>query len=128
MIRHTVVFKVKPTATTAEIENAFNQLINLQHKLRGILKITGGECHFFNNVGNRYTITHGFSIDFDDIDSYNTFVNDPITLPAKQCIINIVVNGQNGLFGFDINNEARTYPSPLDNKRVLRLQLRPRHL
>lgn len=128
MIRHTVVFKITPDANDEEIKYAFNQLIQLKNKLPGILKITGGACQFFNDVGSRYTITHGFSIDFDNIDSYQRFVTDPVTTHAKQCIVNIATNGMNGLFGFDINNETHTYPSPLDQRRVPRLQLRPRHL
>lgn len=128
MIRHTMVFCIKPNLSQQIIDNAFTQLFNLKTKLPGIHKVTGGACHFYNNVGSRYTITHGFSIDFDNQDDYSKFVNDPITHPAKECMAKIAVNGINGFFGFDINNEAHTYPSPLDNRRVPRLQLRPRHL
>lgn len=124
MIRHTVLFKVKPLVSKEAIDNAFRQLAVLKHKLRGIINITGGRCRFHEGKGNNY-ITHGFCIDFEDEESYNTFLNDPIANPAKSCIINITEHEYEGLFGFDLGKSFQSRPNPLDKYRIPTPRLLP---
>ena len=124
MIRHTILFKVKPEVSQQAIDSAFLNLFALQNKLHGIHKIAGGKCNFHRGVVDA-TITHGFSIDFENDDACNEFLQNPITQPAKDGIVNIAVNEHEGLYGFDIGKDIHHYPSPLDKRRVPRLQLLP---
>ena len=122
MIRHMVIFKIKSSVSKEAVDNAYRLLFDLQNKLTGILNITGGECHFHKTMSDK-SITHGFCIDFSDRDAYEEFLNNTITHPAKMCFVNIVADGMDGIFGFDIGNEEIAYPSPLDKRRVPRLTL-----
>lgn len=45
MIRHTILFKVKPTAQA--VNKAIEDFLALKEKLPGILSIMGGEWHNF---------------------------------------------------------------------------------
>jgi hypothetical protein len=101
MIRHFLFFKIKTTVSQEVIDQAFNMLFSLKNKIPGLLRITGGVCRFHEGKG-KGTITHGFSIDFVDEEAYQVFLNDPITMPAKNCILNITVDGMQGIYGFDI--------------------------
>jgi len=124
MIRHVVVFTVKEYVSQDAIDNAFRQLFKLRSSIPGILNMVGGKCDFFETKGAS-SFTHGFSIDFENMDAYDAFLNDPVTLPAKHCIVNITLNEFEGIFGFDIGRENMALPSPLDKKRIPRLQLLP---
>lgn len=117
MIRHMVLFKVKPFVSQDAIDNAFQWLFELQYKLSGIVSMTGGKCVFHEGKGAGF-ITHGFCIDFEDEGAYRTFLEDPITHPAKVCILNITEGGFQGLYGFDIGGSLTTYPNPLDKYRI----------
>ena len=89
MIRHTVLFQIKPNISQDTIENALNLLFGLQKKIPGFLRVAGGKCQFHENKGE-IDCLYGFSIDFANEESYKTFLNDPITNPAKDAIINII--------------------------------------
>lgn len=125
MIRHTVLFKVKPSVSQGAIDNAFKLLFELKHSLSGIISIAGGKCHYHQNKLNNF-ITHGFSIDFDTQEAYENFLNNPITHPAKGCLINIIVDGYDGLFGFDMGRKPlESFPNPLDKYRAPTPRLLP---
>jgi len=125
MIRHFVFFRVKPTVSKEAIETAFNHLFSLKNKLTGILNIAGGACHFHEGKG-KGTVTHGFSIDFANEKAYEAFLNEPVTHPTKACIVNISVDGYEGLFGFNL---GEYYSASTDRKYKIqapRLRLTPR--
>jgi hypothetical protein len=100
MIRHTVLFNLKSDVSKQEVENIFTDIINLTTKLQGILAITGGTCYFHDkNSGQPFT--HGFSIDFSDKSARDSFLNDSVTDPVKDKIINVAQGGNKGVIGFD---------------------------
>ncbi|MBX3710108.1 MAG: Dabb family protein [Gammaproteobacteria bacterium] len=103
MIRHTILFKVKPNAQA--VNKAIADFLALKEKLPGMLSIMGGECHFHEDPvkekANK-TFTHAISIDFKDEATLERFFNDPVTHPAKDGIVNIVEGGYDGIIGFEI--------------------------
>lgn len=104
MIRHTVLFKVKAGTPNQVIESAITDFLALKNKLPGILSISGGKCHFHEQKSKdafEAIFTHGFSMDFKDQSAYDTFLNDPVTHPAKDAIVNIAEGGYEGIVGFD---------------------------
>jgi hypothetical protein len=100
MIRHTVLFKLKPGVTKTEVEEIFTDIIGLTAKLQGILSITGGTC-YFHEQKDEQLFTHGFSIDFANETARDSFLNDAVTHPVKDRIINISAGGRKGIIGFD---------------------------
>jgi hypothetical protein len=100
MIRHTVLFKLKPNVSKQEVEVIFTDILSLTNQLPGILSITGGTCFFFDNK-NGQPFTHGFSIDFSDVTARNAFLHDEVTHPVKDRIIKVSDGGHAGIIGFD---------------------------
>jgi hypothetical protein len=100
MIRHTVLFKLKPDVSKQEVENIFTDIIGLTESLQGILSITGGTCHFDEQM-NKQIFTHGFSIDFTDERARNSFLHDSVTHPVKKRIVAAADGGPLGIIGFD---------------------------
>lgn len=104
MIRHTILFKLKPNVTVETIDHAINSMCNLKNKLPGILRVIAGECYFHDDKSTAFFsegISHGISIDFDDQSALDQFFKDPITHPAKNEIISIADGGYEGIVGFD---------------------------
>ena len=104
MIRHNILFKVKINVPAETVEKAIGEFCELQDKLPNIFSITGGKCQFHGEKSSQFftqTISHCISIDFKDQAAYTQFLNDPITLPAKKSILNVVEGGYDGLVGFD---------------------------
>lgn len=125
MIRHNVLFKIKPTVKDEEIHSAFQLLFGLQSVLPGFLRMAAGRCHFFESKGAIERL-YGFSIDFEDENAYNKFLNDPVTHPAKAALIKIIVNGYEGIYGFDVGRVIDSYPNPLERYRTPVPRLLPR--
>ena len=125
MIRHNVVFKVKSTVNDAEIEAAFQLLFALQKQLPGFIRMAAGKCRFHKNFPIQVDRLFGFSIDFQDENAYNTFLNDPVTHPAKAALINIIDGGYEGIYGFDVGRVIDSYPNPLDKYRTPTPRLLP---
>lgn len=125
MIRHNVLFKVKPTVKDEEIHAAFQLLFGLQKVLPGFIRMAAGRCKFFENKGAVERL-YGFSIDFEDENAYNTFLNDPVTHPAKAALIKIIVDGYEGIYGFDVGRVIDSYPNPLEKYRTPVPRLLPR--
>jgi hypothetical protein len=101
MIRHTVLFKLKPDVSKQDVETIFTDIIGLTGKLDGILAITGGTCFFYDHNKNSQPFTHGFSIDFQDEMARDSFLNDSVTHPVKDKIKNLSAGGNKGVIGFD---------------------------
>lgn len=125
MIRHNVVFKIKSGISQEAVDNALRLLFGLQKKIPGFIRIAGGKCRFHEDKGAIENL-YGFSIDFAHEEAYNQFLTDPITHPAKQAIINITINGYEGIFGFDMGRRTfDAFPNPLDKYRVPTPRLLP---
>jgi hypothetical protein len=104
MIRHTVLFKVKAGTPNQVVVTAISDFLALKNKLSGLISIVGGKCHFHEQKSSNAfagTFTHGFSMDFEDQGAYDAFLNDPVTHPAKDGIVNIAEGGYEGIVGFD---------------------------
>jgi hypothetical protein len=101
MIRHTVLFKLKPDVSKQEVERIFTDLLELTNKLQGILAITGGTCYFHDQKADGPPFTHGFSIDFRDQRARDSFLTDAVTHPVKDKIVNVSAGGYKGVIGFD---------------------------
>jgi hypothetical protein len=63
----------------------------------------GGKCDLHEGKGSDI-FTHAFSIDFKNKDALNAFLQDSITHPAKDSIVNIAQGGYEGLVGFNLEN------------------------
>jgi hypothetical protein len=100
MIRHTVLFKLKPDVPKQEVERIFTDILSLTNRIPGILSITGGTCYFYEQKDGQ-PFTHGFSIDFRDQTARNSFLNDSATDPVKDSIVNVAAGGYKGIIGFD---------------------------
>jgi hypothetical protein len=100
MIRHTVLFKLKPDVSKLEVEYIFQDVLSLTNQLSGILSITGGTC-FFHDRKDGQPFTHGFSIDFTNQAARDSFLNDSIVNPIKTKIVNVADGGNKGVIGFD---------------------------
>lgn len=100
MIRHTILFKLKSDVSKKEVEHVFADILDLAEMLPGILSITGGTCYFHEEKKSGI-FSHGFSIDFADGDARDAFINNPLTHPVKDHIVDIAVGGYEGIVGFD---------------------------
>lgn len=103
MIRHIILFKVKPSASA--VNKAIADFLTLKDMLPGILSIIGSECHFHEDAIKEKAhqfFTHAISIDFKDENALDRFFHDPITHPAKDGIVNIVEDGYEGIIGFEL--------------------------
>lgn len=129
MIRHNVLFRLKKTANARDIEIIFNHLNHLKDVLPGFIRVASGECTFHGKGHHVNERIGGFSIDFEDAESYSAFLSSPLADPAKECILKITEGGMSGLYGFDIGdsfNPAPSGPSPLDKYRAPTPRLVPR--
>ena len=107
MLRHTILFKTKHNISDAEINSAISQFLDLKYKLKGIISIMGGICHFNEkNIQQRANdvFTHAISIDFETQQNLIDFFENPVTHPAKGAILSIVEGGYNGVIGFEIES------------------------
>ena len=118
MIRHNVLFKIKPDVKDKEIHSAFQLLFELQKVLPGFIRMAAGKCRFHQNYPAQVERLYGFSIDFKDESAYQEFLNNPVTHPAKTALINIIIDGYEGIYGFDVGRVIDSYPNPLDRYRT----------
>jgi hypothetical protein len=102
MIRHNILFKIKPTIMDDEIHSAFQLLFDLKKVLPGFVRVAAGKCHFHENYPAQVDGLYGFSIDFENEDAYSNFLNNPVTNPAKEAMLKMIVDGYDGLYGFDV--------------------------
>lgn len=129
MIRHTVLFEIKPNVSIAEVERAFAVLYDLKPKIPGFLRLAGGPSRLHKGRDTNKRL-FGFSIDFANEDAYQQFLTDPIADNAKSGLLNVINKEYDGIYGFDMGKPSNVGPTlnPLNRHRVLRPQLRPRGL
>jgi len=102
MIRHIVVFNVKNNIDQTQIDEALSAIASLKNELPGIKEIHCGACHYIEEANPTTRYTHGFSIDFIDETARNNFLNNALSIPAKEKILAITERGYKGLGGFEI--------------------------
>lgn len=129
VIRHNVLFRLKESTTEKDLEMVFHLLAQLKNVLPGFIRVASGECAFHGKAYHVNERIGGFSIDFENAESYKAFLNSPLANPAKECILKITEGGMSGLYGFDMGgtfNPEPSGPNPLDKYRVPRPRLVPR--
>lgn len=107
MIKHTVLFKMKPTVSQQEIDTIFSELTQVVKKLPGVNSIVGGKCYFIEDSEYKLSATHGFTIDFTDEKARDNFMTNPICDNVKDLIINSIEGGYTSLLGFEFRNETK---------------------
>lgn len=129
MIRHYVIFEIKPDTPPGAIQLAFAKLYELKNIIPGFLRAAAGECQFFK-AGTQYPRLYGLSIDFTDSDAYQHFLESEAAAPIKNNLLDLVEGGLQGLYGFDLGyldmDDDASAAHPLNRHRVLRPRLAPR--
>lgn len=74
-MRHIVVFKYKPTATSVQIEKVTNALSDLQDKIPGIVAFEHGINDSPENKNNGFT--HVYMFTFEDAAARDTYLPHP---------------------------------------------------
>ena len=95
MIRHVVLFKLKPGIADSTVEEVFAALRNLQTKIPGIISISTG--HNNSPEGIQRGHTHGFTVDFVDAAARNTYLPHPAHLAVGALIVGITEDGVDGI-------------------------------
>ncbi len=129
MIRHTVLFELRSSATELNVKNAFDLLSQLQETLPGFIRLAYGECKFHGGPPTGKKI-YGFSIDFANEEAYELFLQSPLANPAKESLLQIIEGGMDGIYGFDMGKSLNFAPTsdfgPADRLRNFRPRLVPR--
>src|SRR5438309_2021915 len=102
MIRHIVLFRLKQDTTQKDIDAIFAELHALKGKLPGATNVVAGKCLHGETrvVLQRYT--HGFSIDFNDLESKTNFLKTPDANKLKAMIIeHLEGDPSHDILGFD---------------------------
>ena len=103
MIRHTVLFTIKPETSENELKSIFQEVKQWQDTVSGVLSIVCGKCSYQEGKGIE-NFTDGFSIDFVDQKSLNDFFVDENTSGLKFKLVNLIVNGIDGIHGFEFSD------------------------
>mgnify|MGYP002795029200 CR=1 FL=1 len=74
-MRHIVIFKYKPTATTLQIEKVTNALSDLKNKIPGIVAFEHGINDSPENMNNGFT--HVFLFTFKNAEARDTYLPHP---------------------------------------------------
>lgn len=99
MIRHVVLFKFKSETTVQEIEEIFEELAGLQHKVPGIAAYHAGP--YLSHEGLNQDFTHGFTMDFQDSAARDAYLPHPAHEAVKTKIVNCLDGGIKGVIAFD---------------------------
>ncbi len=100
MIRHTILFKTKPTVSKKVMDDLVVQLWGLKKYIPGMISVVGGQCEF-HEASPATSFSHGFSIDFNDQKALDSFFEDSITHSVKDSILEIAEGGDKVIIGFN---------------------------
>jgi hypothetical protein len=81
MITHVVLLKPKEDVSQAEIATALDHAQALQHAIPGLVSVQAGENL---NSSNDQGYTHGFVMQFTDIQAFNGYAPHPAHQPVSQ--------------------------------------------
>ena len=95
MIRHVVLFKLKPGVDAKTVDQVLSALKDLQTKIPGILSISTG--HDNSPEGLQRGHTHGFTVDFIDAAARDAYLPHPAHETVGAMIVGITEGGVNGI-------------------------------
>ena len=95
MIRHVVLFKLKPGTDAKALDQVFAALKDLQHKMSGILSISTGRDN--SPEGLQRGHTHGFTVDFVDAAARDAYLPHPAHQAVGAMIVGITEGGVDGI-------------------------------
>ena len=104
MIRHIVLMKCKPEASKGEIDNVFAALAALKDTIPGILAFEGGENNSPEGINRGYT--HGFTMDFADEQTRETYLPHPEHEKVKTKIRKILDRSPDNVLVIDFPIES----------------------
>lgn len=99
MIKHVVLFRVKPGTPEAAVNDVFAELAALTTKVPGLLDCAGGANNSPEGLAKKFT--HGFVMTFQDAASRDAYLPHPDHERAKQKLLGIIDGGSNGVIVMD---------------------------
>ncbi|MEC9340054.1 MAG: Dabb family protein [Pseudomonadota bacterium] len=84
MIRHMVFMKLKPSASQADVDKLFGMLAGVKDQLDGLMEVHGGP--YSSPEGINRGFTHGFSMDFKDAASRDTYLPHPAHMKIAEAV------------------------------------------
>lgn len=101
MIRHIVLFKLRPDLREGTLQKIFDGLAGLRHAIPGMVDFHGSEN--FSPEGLTQGFTHGFTIDFMDVAARDAYLVDPEHKALGEQLTGAVEGGKDGLIVLDLN-------------------------
>ena len=99
MIHHLVLFRIKPSATPAQVARMFADLAGLRAKIPGLLSFAGGAYASPEGLNQGYT--HGFAMTFRDAGARDVYLPHPEHEKVKATILPLLEGGLAGVAAFD---------------------------
>ncbi|MBS8272343.1 Dabb family protein [Thalassospira tepidiphila] len=100
MIRHIVLAKFKAEVTKTEIDSLFAKLADLKSHIPGMRGFDGGVS--VSPEGLEQGFRHGFSIDFDDAEARDAYLEHPEHKALGGQLVGLLEGGVAGLVVFDM--------------------------
>ena len=98
-MHHLVLFKIKKSATPAQIERMFADLAGLKGRIPGLLSFAGGKYSSPEGLNQGYT--HGFAMTFRDAKARDVYLPHPEHEAVKETILPLLDGGLAGVVAFD---------------------------
>lgn len=95
MIRHVVLFKLKPGVDAKTVDQVLSALKDLQTKIPGIISISTGRDN--SPEGLQRGHSHGFTVDFTDAAARDAYLPHPAHETVGAMIVGITEGGVNGI-------------------------------
>jgi Stress responsive A/B Barrel Domain len=95
MIRHIVLFKLKPGVDAKTVDQVLSALKSLQTKIPGIVSISTG--HDNSPEGIQRGHSHGFTVDFTDAAARDAYLPHPAHQAVGAMIVGITEGGVAGI-------------------------------
>ena len=95
MIRHVVLFKLRPNLPPATVDDIFAALKSLQAQMPGIIAITTGQDA--SPEGLQRGNTHGFTVDFENAAARDAYLPHPAHKKVGGMIVAASEGGVDGI-------------------------------
>ena len=99
MIKHIVLFKIRPDVPKEKVEEIFGALGGLKGKIPGILAYSWGA--YSSNEGRDRGYTHGFVMDFESVAARDAYLPHPEHEVVRKQLAEVRVGGTDGVLAFD---------------------------
>jgi hypothetical protein len=100
MIRHIVLVRFAKDVEKSAIQSLFDRLADLRHQLPGMKNFKAGTS--VSPEGLEQGFDHGISIDFDDIDARDAYLDLPDHKALGGELVSMAEGGIKGLIVFDL--------------------------